>query len=223
MNGPASHEQIRRWFASPRAARKYALALLGTATDRRERRCLAEALAPVPPGARVLDLACGTGRLLPVLAGLGYRVFAADSSAPMIARAREYARSEGLAMEPDDFRLADALETGYPDDAFDAVVCNRLFHHFTDPAVRQRALRELRRICTGRSVVSFFRILALDAITHSLKHWLRQRPMTDRIPIRLKTFEKDIAAAGLVLKAAIGTRPLISKQWYVVLERGPGP
>ena len=45
-------------------------------------------LPPVRPGARVLDLGCGSGLLSIVLAGRGCRVTGVDFSADMLAQAR---------------------------------------------------------------------------------------------------------------------------------------
>lgn len=218
MNQTSSDQAIAR-FDTDASARKYATALVGTSTDRRERRCIARALAAIPAGAAVLDLPSGAGRLLPLLCELGYRLTAADSSAHMIDRARRYAVSMGLKMGPERFVVTDVMRTAFADDTFEAVVCNRLFHHFSESSVRRSALRELRRICSGTILVSFFRDLGWDAFTFRLKNWLYRRKPTDRIPISLATFRQDIQAAGLSITAAIGVNPLISKQWYVVLER----
>ena len=210
-------------FGTPSAAEKYSSDLVCTATDRREQRCVRRALASVRPGARVLDLPCGTGRLLPLLVELGYKVTAADSSPHMLDRARHLAETNSLDMSNEDFLVVDVFQTGFADDAFDVVVCNRLFHHFTEPATRQRALRELRRICTGPIVVSVFCNLAYDALISRIKHILFRRAAADRIAIGFKTFAKDIHAAGLIVRAKILSRPLISRQWYVVLHRGQNP
>ena len=218
MNQTSSDQAIAR-FDTDASARKYAAALVGTSTDRRERRCIARALAAVPAGAAVLDLPSGAGRLLPLLCGLGYRVTAADSSAHMIGQARQYATSQGLELGADRFIVADVMHTSFSDNAFEAVVCNRLFHHFSESSVRQSALRELRRVCSGTILVSFFRDFGWDAFTFRLKNWLYRRRPTDRVPISLATFRKDIQAAGLSITATIGVSPLVSKQWYVVLER----
>ncbi|MGH2531593.1 MAG: class I SAM-dependent methyltransferase [Thermomicrobiales bacterium] len=47
-------------------------------------------------GDPVLDLGCGTGRLLLPIARAGYRVTGLDLSRPMLDRAREFAHAEGL-------------------------------------------------------------------------------------------------------------------------------
>jgi SAM-dependent methyltransferase len=71
-------------------------------------------LDALPVGARILDLACGTGRLAARLADRGFRVTGLDSSPQMLALAR--ANAPGI-----DFVLADA-RSFVLHDAFDAAV-----------------------------------------------------------------------------------------------------
>lgn len=52
----------------------------------------------LPPGARVLDCACGTGQLAVDLAGLGLDVVASDASPGMVRRTRELADREGFSL-----------------------------------------------------------------------------------------------------------------------------
>jgi ubiquinone/menaquinone biosynthesis C-methylase UbiE len=217
MNQTSNNQAIAR-FDTEASARKYAGALPGTGTDRRERRCIARMLAAVPSGVAVLDLPSGAGRLLPLLCERGYRVTAADSSPHMISEGRQYAALMSLEPGQEQFVVTDVMRTPFADGAFDAVVCNRLFHHFRESHVRQEALRELHRICKGPIVVSFFRDLGWAALTFRLRCLLTRRKPTDRIPIRLAAFRKDIEAAGLSIAATVGACPLISKNWYVLLE-----
>ncbi|MGW4464199.1 class I SAM-dependent methyltransferase [Micromonospora sp. NPDC004704] len=56
----------------------------------------------VPPGARILELGCGTGRLSNPLAELGHRVVGVDESATMLARLRGV---EPVAARIEDLRL----------------------------------------------------------------------------------------------------------------------
>ena len=219
MRITSDQEAIRR-FDSPESATKYAAALPGTNVDRREHRALRIALAGVPAGSAVLDLPSGTGRLLRLLScSLGYKVTEADSSPHMLQLARQHATWQNLDMPPERFCVADVMKTPFADDAFDAVVCNRLFHHFREPAVRRQGLVELRRISKGPIIVSFFRSPTWGAMTFRLKYALRMRKPTDRIPISLATFQSDVHAAGLKIAQTVSVRPLISKNCYVVLER----
>ncbi len=216
-----SAELARERFGTPAAAERYARSLVGTRKDRRERSRIARCLAGVARGSRVLDVPCGTGRLLPFLCGLGYRVCGADSSEHMVARARRFAADHGL--EDVELRAASVFDMPYADGAFDAVVCNRLLHHFAEPQTRRRALLELKRISRGPIVVSFFRNRTFGALRFRLKWLLRRRRPVDRIPISLRAFRADVEAAGLVVRKAMGVRPLISTQWYAVLSRPSCP
>lgn len=53
--------------------------------------------ASFPPGARVVDLGCGTGEDAAFLAALGVRVHALDAAPGMVERTRAKARERGLA------------------------------------------------------------------------------------------------------------------------------
>lgn len=216
--GVNSATATKKRFGSEASARKYSRALGGTATHRREERCIRKALAGLGAGARVLDLPSGTGRLLPLLREMGFQVTEADSSPHMIEQARLYAEDRGLS-EGTEFLVEDALATRFADDAFDAVLCNRLFHHFREADVRQRCLRELSRICRGPLVVSFFCNLSFDAVSFHLRHWLAGRTAKDRIPIPRRAFVADAAAARLKVVRMMMARPGMSRQWYAVLER----
>jgi ubiquinone/menaquinone biosynthesis C-methylase UbiE len=73
----------------------------------------------IPPGARVLDLACGTGNVALPLARKGAHVTGVDIAANLLAQARERAAAEGLDMVFDE---GDAEQLPYPDASFDAVL-----------------------------------------------------------------------------------------------------
>lgn len=216
---PTSAEETLARFDTPEAAAKYARSLVGTKSHERELRAIATALAGVPRGATVLDLPCGTGRLLATLLSWGYRVTEADSSPHMVERARELAKKQSLQISDEDFVVASVFETGFADDAFDAVVSNRLFHHFREPEVRRKALVELRRIARGPIVASFFSSRSADALIFRLRNALRGKKPMDRIPISPRLFEDDARAAGLRVVRWIAPRPWISKQCYAVLAR----
>lgn len=105
------------------------------------------------PGERVLDLACGTGlvarKTSTRLAGNGH-VVGVDVNPGMLAVARRTAAGLQPAIE---WRQADALRTGLPDQAFDAAFCQQGLQFFPD---RSGALRELHRLLApeGRVAVS---------------------------------------------------------------------
>lgn len=73
----------------------------------------------VPPGARILDVGCGTGRHSIELAKRGYRMTGLDLSPAMLARARAKADAAGVHV---DWVQANATQF-YFDQPFDAAIC----------------------------------------------------------------------------------------------------
>jgi cyclopropane fatty-acyl-phospholipid synthase-like methyltransferase len=79
---------------------------------------LAEHLG-LPPGSRILDVPCGSGRHTPELAARGHRVTGVDISAEAIGHARRAAARARLDV---DFVLAE-MRTIPRDGSFDAALC----------------------------------------------------------------------------------------------------
>jgi SAM-dependent methyltransferase len=73
----------------------------------------------IPAGARVLDVACGTGNLAIPLARKGAIVTGVDIAPNLLVQARERAASEGLSVQFDE---GDAEQLPYADSSLDVVV-----------------------------------------------------------------------------------------------------
>jgi ubiquinone/menaquinone biosynthesis C-methylase UbiE len=99
-----------------------------------------EALA-IEPGARVLDVACGTGGVALRAARAGADVVGIDISADQLAKARSAADQQGLAIRFDE---GDCEELPYGDAEFDAVAS--AFGAIFAPD-HERAAGELARVC----------------------------------------------------------------------------
>jgi demethylmenaquinone methyltransferase / 2-methoxy-6-polyprenyl-1,4-benzoquinol methylase len=102
--------------------------------DRKWRRLTAEAV--VTPGARVLDVCCGTGDLALADARAGGRVTGVDFSKEMLARAERKAPEF-------DWVQADAAALPFPDSSFDAVTVGFGIRNLAD---LETGLRELARV-----------------------------------------------------------------------------
>ncbi len=98
------------------------------------------AMAGFHTGARVLDVATGTGAQAFAFARKGAQVVGIDLSEAMLAVARRKNRCPSLA-----FRQADATELPFADGAFD-IACISFALHEMPKTVRERTLREMARV-----------------------------------------------------------------------------
>jgi demethylmenaquinone methyltransferase/2-methoxy-6-polyprenyl-1,4-benzoquinol methylase len=118
--------------------------------DQGWRRSTVAALA-LPPGSRVLDLACGTGDLSHIARRQGHVVVGSDLSAGMLA-----ANGGPTLVE------ADGAQLPFADGAFDGVVCGYALRNFTDLAA---TLAETARVLRPGGRLS---VLEVDAPTSPL-------------------------------------------------------
>ncbi len=95
---------------------------------------------------RILDLGCSVGHATTALVDFfpNAEVHAIDVGAPMLRYAHARAQAMDRAIH---YKLANAEETGYPDDYFDLVVSSNMMHE-TSRVAAPRILAECRRILT---------------------------------------------------------------------------
>lgn len=114
------------------------------------------AAAELQCGARVLDVACGTGLVTLAAAaavGVGGEVIGTDISEAMVTRAQRQALTAGI--ENIQFKRMDAEQLDLPDASFDVVLCALGLMYLPDP---EAALREMRRVARpgGRIVLAIW-------------------------------------------------------------------
>lgn len=93
----------------------------------------------VKEGDRVLDLACGNGRLYLLLKDLSISYLGVDYSEELLKQARE--KFPEL-----EFKYGEMTDIPVEGREFDVVFCLAAFHHLPDSTTRQKALREMRRV-----------------------------------------------------------------------------
>jgi demethylmenaquinone methyltransferase / 2-methoxy-6-polyprenyl-1,4-benzoquinol methylase len=138
--------KVREMFT--RIAPRYDLLnhLLSGQMDKRWRARAARELRPIleRPGARVLDLCCGTGDLAFSLARkANAKIIGADFSHTMLVRARAKAIEEANGSVPMPFFEADALNLPFADASFDLVTTAFGFRNLAN---YEAGLREIRRV-----------------------------------------------------------------------------
>jgi demethylmenaquinone methyltransferase/2-methoxy-6-polyprenyl-1,4-benzoquinol methylase len=155
MSREPATDALERGAAEPRSARKrhaielfrglprrYDLlsGLLSFGQDPRWRRALVRGVSPAP-GARVLDVATGTGLVAQALLdSCACAVVGIDQSAEMLAAAR--ARF-GASARDVELVQAEAERLPFPDHSFDAVTFTYLLRYVEDPGA---TVRELARV-----------------------------------------------------------------------------
>lgn len=109
----------------------------------------------LPPSGRVLEIGCGTGatiRLLARRSDFSGKAFGVDQSLPFIEAARKFARDENVG-DRVDFRVGDAHSLEFSPGTFDAVIAHTVISHVTEPVT---VLREMARVVRpGGTVVVF--------------------------------------------------------------------
>lgn len=145
---PAGHleeDQVRVMF--DRIAGVYdGMNTVMTAGLHRSWRRRAAEVAQVSPGARVLDVATGTGDLALELAGWvapGGEVVGIDFSERMLQLAEAKAKAKSLSAVTVRFQTANAMDLPFSEDSFDAATVGFGARNFTD---LERGLAEMARV-----------------------------------------------------------------------------
>jgi len=128
----------------------------------------------IPAGARVLDIACGTGIVARIVArrmGPTGRIVGLDLSPAMLAIAQRVAQAEELEIE---WREGSAEDLPFDTGEFDLVVCQMGLMFFPD---RPGAASEMHRVLEpgGRMVVSTWRGLDQNPFFAALARAVRRR------------------------------------------------
>jgi len=133
--------------------RRFARSRHGRKVDAAERQIIAEWLREIPLGGPVLDVPCGTGRFLPILAARGGQTVGADVAPEMIRLAQQAAREAGAACS---FLVADGRHLPVADGTFELVMAMRLLHRIPGRAERMEVLKELARASRKWILFSFY-------------------------------------------------------------------
>ena len=179
------------------------------ATERR----LLERIWPGATGETVLDLPCGTGRLLPFLRAHGHRVAQGDGALAMLQQATEHGLVGDLATQ------CSALQVPFADASVDGVVMFRFLNHLPRDAAKA-AIAEACRVARRFVVISFFHPCSM----HHLQRRARQllgTPAT-RFAMSLGSIRKIAHHNGFELHRNTAQLPFARDLWLASLLRRAG-
>jgi SAM-dependent methyltransferase len=179
--------------------------------NRREQRIVATLLRDCHlANGLLLDVPCGYGRFVPLIAGLGLTTVGVDVSRDMVQLAVEHypqsCRGRWL--------CASIFALPFADSTFDAVLCVRLFHHRYSTAERQRLLGELARVSRRVVLLSFYRFTPLHALA---RHWRGTRGRLETLS--LTRFQNLVQASGLQIQGVHSLLRFCHNQTFVVLNK----
>jgi len=166
------------------------------------------------PGAKVLDLPCGSGVLADLFATEPYDVVGADISLEMIQIARQYYETD----RTKGFVNADALHLPFYPESFDCVAAIGFFHRLP-PAIRRKALASLRRVSRGWLIASF----SLDGVGRRMKlallRVLRPNFASAPAPVHLRQLKEELDLEGWRIVRRWTVAPLLSSESVFLLRR----
>ena len=196
-----------------KAAERYQVRKEGK--HRAEMRLVDRAFALIPKTNSVLDLPCGGGRVAVHLAQQGYEVTCADLSEAMLTIARQNLADKGF---PCRVEQQDIEKLTYPDGCFGAVVSFRLFHHFPNREIRQRAVTELCRVTRHYVALSYFSPASVTSLKRKLRAAVGGRA-SDKHTTSLREVRTYFAKAGFRLVKDFAQMPLVHTLHMAVFAR----
>ncbi len=110
---------------------------------------------PMPRSPRVLEVGCGTGAMLRLLArrpDFTGEAVGIDQSGPFIEAARRFSEEEKVG-DRITFRVGDAHHLDFSDASFDVVIAHTLISHVTEPAM---VVSEMARVARSGSQIVIF-------------------------------------------------------------------
>lgn len=104
----------------------------------------------VNDGDRVLDVGCGNGRLMDLFTGRRVDYTGIDNVEALIQIARERCRRQDFKCQ---VIYGDILEIPFEEEGFNVLACVAVLHHVPGEQLREKALKELRRVTKRNGVV----------------------------------------------------------------------
>ena len=211
-----SQYKARDTYQNERVAEVYDAARFagcyGRFYNQRELDALDVGLTHVKSGSRVLDLACGTGRISErLIATNRLQVVGMDISFAMLELARKKlgCQISLLAGEAERFPFADG--------SFDWVVSVRLFGHLPPP-VRAAALAEVSRVVRHGAIIAFYLLNPITRVRRFVKSLIQPNPHWH--PASREQIVAELAARGLKVVEIHPVIPLVDQAHVFVATKG---
>jgi ubiquinone/menaquinone biosynthesis C-methylase UbiE len=133
----------------------------------------------------------------------------------MLAITRENVAKQGLSCRVEQ---QDVEKLTYADRSFPAVISFRLFHHFPNPEIRQRAVTELCRVADQYVALSYFSPVSVTSFKRKVRVAMGGRA-SDKHPTSLREVRGYFARAGFRLVKDFAQLPVVHTLHLAVFQR----
>lgn len=222
MRDDEYYQQRRVHYQNPEVVQTYDQSRFGQGKGRARNRLVLDAVNRAldcaaglgHPPQSVLDLPCGTGRLIPLMQERRASYVGSDISWEMMGEA--FKRMSDLDGSTRPFVRCDAERLPFEEATFDAVVSLRFMFHLP-PEVRVKILREMGRVSRRWVMFDARTRYSVNFLWRSVRR-LWGRPLDSDYFTRA-VIERDAQAAGLRVVKIFPARPYLSDWWIVLAEK----
>lgn len=120
----------------------------------------------IKPNSKILDIGCGFGRHIEIIADFSKEVIGIDNNSDMIKKSKDRLSN----FKNVKLFVQDAKKLDFEDDYFDYVICiTNTFGNF--PSIKENVLKEMKRVCKndGKIIISVYNDNALSNRLKSYK------------------------------------------------------
>jgi ubiquinone/menaquinone biosynthesis C-methylase UbiE len=193
---------------------------LGRLKNWRDQRLVRRAVQHAGHIHRVLDVPCGTGRLVRGLARHIPHLVGADVSRDMINLSRQRSNVNRQSVSHLEYVQCDARYLPFHSNSFDLVVSGRFLHHLyhLPQAERVQVMREFARV-SRRWVLGDFNIqYGLKYYVNKMRTVLRRKQLKSQRMTAAKVFG-ELNDAGLKVEQVYPISWVASEKWYVLCHK----
>jgi ubiquinone/menaquinone biosynthesis C-methylase UbiE len=167
----------------------------------------------VPEGARVLELAAGTGAISLAVADNAADVVCTDISERMLSIAKRKAARRGIANVI--FQPCDIFKTSFADNEFDVVIASQVLHLLDEP---ERAAAELKRISRSMVIAPVCLLKNINAVARVKVGFWRLLGFAPKNEFDAESYREFLTRIGLTpvyYEIADGAMPLAVAVWRI--------
>jgi ubiquinone/menaquinone biosynthesis C-methylase UbiE len=168
----------------------------------------------------VLDVPCGTGRLLRSLARHIPHLVGADISRDMMDLSRQHPSFKRQAVGYPEYVQCDAKSLPFHNDTFDLVVSGRFLHHLyhLPQAERIQVMREFARVSRRWVLGDFNMQYGLKYYLNKIRGVLKGKQLKSQRMTATKVFG-ELTEAGLQVEQVYPISWVASEKWYILCRK----